>query len=91
MCEFDLQNAQCAHTVRMDVFVQCASYGTHVYIHVYMTDTVINPHKRQGRMIPAPLLLPGWSENISVNKLADTGESDLMVCCTEPPGPEHGH
>lgn len=58
---------------------------------MYMTDTIIDPRKRQGSMIPALLLLPGWSDNISVNKLADMGETDLMVCVAEPPGSEHSH
>lgn len=42
-------------------------------------------------MIPAPLLLPGWSDNISVDKLDDTEESDLIVRRAEPPGSECGH
>lgn len=60
-------------------------------LHVDVTDAVMNPCKTQGSAMPALLLLPGWSDNISVNKLGDMGESDLIVCCTEPPGSEHSH
>ncbi len=78
MCEFDLQNVQCAHSVYKDL------HHTSLQSRV-LTDTVINQQKRQGSMNPAQLLLPGWSENISANKLADNGGN---MNSSEPPGSE---
>lgn len=97
MCGF--HNTQSLHPVRTHTCIVIrlnAGHTTHravmciimhVYVHVFMSDTDVNPHTRKVARVPAVPPLPGWSDNISVNRSPDRENLISLCAALSPQGP----